>query len=173
MMCLDLKQLDGKWVKKWNKQTDGHRLTKGEFLNPCPFVFLSCPYTIYSPISQAISNLSIDLDFLGQARGNKNVCKVMGPKINIFHQGPFFQQYYLPSNSRPFVCLINVLTHFCQRNSHLSTDLDFGSQARPNKIICNVKNLLPYPSPYPKGEIIWCRRHQYKRVLQMQQWYSS
>ena len=71
------------------------------------------------------------------------------------------------------MCLINVFTHFCQPNSHLSTDLDFGSQARPNNIICNVKNLLPYPSPYPKGEIIWCRRHQYKRVFKIRQTVAS
>ena len=72
------------WEEIACKHTDGHRMTKGGILHPCVFVCLSCPYTIYSPISEAISNLSTDLDFLGQAGGNKTICKVMGPKIKSF-----------------------------------------------------------------------------------------
>ena len=34
-----------------SEHTDWHRLTKGWILHPCLFVCLSCPHTIYSPIS--------------------------------------------------------------------------------------------------------------------------
>ena len=39
------------WEEIASEHTDWHRLTKGWILHPCLFVCLSCPYTIYSPIS--------------------------------------------------------------------------------------------------------------------------
>ena len=41
-----------------------------------------CVWSTFSPPShQAISNLSTDLDSLGQGRGFKTICKVMGPEM--------------------------------------------------------------------------------------------
>ena len=52
-------------------QTDmGEQFTIHQSLSEC---------SIFLPTShQAISNLSIDLDSLGQAEGNKIICKVIG-----------------------------------------------------------------------------------------------
>ena len=41
-----------------------------------------CVWSTFSPPShQAISNLSTDLDSLGLGKGNKAICKVMGPEM--------------------------------------------------------------------------------------------
>ena len=37
--------------------------------------------TFWPPSPEAISNLSTDLDSLGQGRPNKTICKVMGPEM--------------------------------------------------------------------------------------------
>ena len=51
-----------------------------------------CVWSTFSPsFHQAISNPSTDLEFLGQGRPNKTICKVMGPKMkkNILLETPF------------------------------------------------------------------------------------
>ena len=47
--------------------------------------------TFWPPSHEAISNLSTDLDFLGQGRGLKTICKEMGPEMkkNILLETPF------------------------------------------------------------------------------------
>ena len=40
--------------------------------------------TFWPPSHQVISNLSTDLELLGQGKPNKTICKVMGPEIKIF-----------------------------------------------------------------------------------------
>ena len=44
-----------------------------------------CVWSIFWPPShKVISNLSTDLELLGQGKPNKTICKVMGPEIKIF-----------------------------------------------------------------------------------------
>ena len=46
------------------------------------FHFGLCVWSTFWPLShQAISNLSTDLDSLGQGGSNKTICKVMGPEM--------------------------------------------------------------------------------------------
>ena len=81
-----------------------------------------CVWSIFwSPSHHDISNLSTHPDSLGQDWSNKNICKVMGweMKKKLSSRTLFFiymsrwRIYF--SISRPFVCLINVLTLFPSR----------------------------------------------------------
>ena len=50
-----------------------------------------CVWSTFSPPShQAISNVSTDLDSLGQNRGFKTICKVMGPEMKKKYWRHFF-----------------------------------------------------------------------------------
>ena len=57
----------------------------GTFFNSTTYLafhFDLCVWSTFRPPShQAISNLSTDLDFLGQGGANKTICKVMAPKL--------------------------------------------------------------------------------------------
>ena len=63
-----------------------------DFTTYLAFYLFLCIWSNFSPPShQAITNLSTDLDSLGPGRGNKTICKVMGPEMKkkILLETPF------------------------------------------------------------------------------------
>ena len=95
--------------------------------------------TFWPPFYQAISNLSTDLEFLGQGKPNKTICKVMGPEMKKNSGDTFFD----------FTTYLAFHVHWCvwsvfwppfhQDIFNLSTDLDFLGQVWGSKTICNMK----------------------------------
>ena len=82
-------------------QSDGTRNEKKNIIGDTLFnstTYLAfhvglCVWSTFRPPShQAISNLSTDLDSLGQDRGFKTICKVIGPEMKkyLLLETPFF-----------------------------------------------------------------------------------
>ena len=109
------------------------------------YLSISRPLCVWSTFwcssHQDISNLSTDLNFLGQVWDNKTICNMKRWEIKIFLS--FLVSLYM-SRWR-----IYLSVHLCvwsifwppshQDISNLSTDLDFLCQVWVNKIICNIK----------------------------------
>ena len=79
-----------------------------------------CVWSTFWPSSnQAITNLSTDLDFLSQVRGNKTICNMKRWEIKILLSSLFsfcmsrWRMYFRISSL--FVCLINLFTPFPSR----------------------------------------------------------
>ena len=91
--------------------------------------------TFWPPSHQLISNLSTDLDSLGQGGSNKAICKVMGPEMkkkkNIIGDTLFNSTTYLAFHVG--LCVWSTFrppSH--QAISNLSTNLDSFGQDAPN-----------------------------------------
>ena len=99
-----------------------------------------CVWSIFwTPSHLVTSNLSTDLDSLGQSKGFKTICKVMESEMkkNIIGGTFFNSTTYLAFH----VCLCVWSTFwppFHQAISNLSTDLDSLGQGKDFKAICKV-----------------------------------